>query len=92
MTSPRRRLRRRRRCGGVARGVRLTDCGPVQGPEGGVRHVARPNSRRPTSQVPLSARGQGPLQSQPTQNRYLRNSIGFSLPPGAAPPGGYGSS
>ncbi|KAJ7264740.1 glycosyltransferase family 2 protein [Mycena rebaudengoi] len=77
---------------GAGRGVRLTDSGPVPGPEGGVRRVARPNSRRPTSQAPVGAGGQGPLQPQPTQNRYSRNSIGFSLPPGAAPPGGYGSS
>ncbi|KAJ7820205.1 glycosyltransferase family 2 protein [Mycena leptocephala] len=59
------------------RGVSLTDSGPVPGPEGGVRRVARQSARRPTSQVP--------------QNRYSRNSMGFSLPPGAAPPqSGYG--
>ncbi|KAJ7870902.1 glycosyltransferase family 2 protein [Mycena olivaceomarginata] len=63
------------RGGGGGRGVRLTDSGPVPGPEGGVRRVARPSARRPTSQP----------------NRYSRNSMGFSLPPGAAPPqSGYG--
>ncbi|KAJ7146615.1 glycosyltransferase family 2 protein [Mycena epipterygia] len=72
------------RYGGAARGVRLTDSGPVPGPEGGVRRVARPSARRPTSQAPVGAGGQGP--QQPQQNRYSRNSMGFSLPPGAAPP------
>lgn len=65
------------RAGG--RGVRLTDSGPVPGPEG-VRRVARPAGRRPTSQAP-------------PQNRYSRNSTVYSLPPGAAAPqtgGGYG--
>ncbi|KAJ3504799.1 hypothetical protein NLJ89_g7748 [Agrocybe chaxingu] len=55
-----------------ARGVRLTDSGPVPGPDG-VRRVSRPTGRRPTSQAP-------------PQNRYSRNSAAFSLPPGAAPP------
>jgi chitin synthase len=55
---------------GVNRGVRLTDSGPVPGPEG-VRRVSR-SSRRPTSQVP-------------PQNRYSRPVSGY-LPPGAAPP------
>ncbi|KAF8167592.1 glycosyltransferase family 2 protein [Crassisporium funariophilum] len=54
------------------RGVRLTDSGPVPGPEG-VRRVSRPTGRRPTSQAP-------------SQNRYSRNSTVFSLPPGAAAP------
>ncbi|PPQ75362.1 hypothetical protein CVT24_013149 [Panaeolus cyanescens] len=54
------------------RGIRLTDSGPVPGPEG-VRRVSRSAARRPTSQVPA-------------QNRYSRNSAAFSLPPGAAPP------
>lgn len=54
------------------RGVRLTDAGPVPGPEG-VRRVSRSAARRPTSQVPA-------------QNRYSRNSTAFNLPPGAAPP------
>ncbi|KAF8913155.1 glycosyltransferase family 2 protein [Gymnopilus junonius] len=54
------------------RGVRLTDSGPVPGPDG-VRRVSRPQGRRPTSQAP-------------PQNRYSRNSAAFSLPPGAAPP------
>lgn len=55
------------------RGVRLTDGGPVPGPEG-VRRVSRQLGRRPTSQVP------------PT-NRYSRSSTtAFGLPPGAAPP------
>jgi len=60
------------------RGVSLSDNGPVPGPEG-VRRVARPSVRRPTSQAP--------------QNRYSRSSTAFNLPPGAAPPqpGGYGS-
>lgn len=59
------------------RGVRLTDSGPVPGPDG-VRRVSRPTGRRPTSQAP-------------TQNRYSRSSTAFSLPPGAAPPQpGYG--
>lgn len=53
------------------RGVRLTDSGPVPGPEG-VRRVSRPSSRRPTSQAP-------------PQNRYSRGST-YNLPPGAAPP------
>lgn len=53
-------------------GVRLTDSGPVPGPEGGVRRVSKPGSKRPTSQAP--------------QNRYSRNSTNYSLPPGAAPP------
>ncbi|KAF8905167.1 glycosyltransferase family 2 protein [Mucidula mucida] len=60
------------------RGVPLTDSGPVPGPEG-VRRVARPSGRRPSSQAPA-------------QNRYSRNSTVFSLPPGAAAPQpGYGS-
>lgn len=54
------------------RGVPLTDSGPVPGPEG-VRRVARPSGRRPSSQAP-------------PQNRYSRNSTVFSLPPGAAAP------
>ncbi|TDL20946.1 glycosyltransferase family 2 protein [Rickenella mellea] len=61
-----------------SRGVSLADNGPVPGPEG-VRRVARPSSRRPTSQ-------QAP-------NRYSRSSMYGSgasspiqLPPGAAPP------
>jgi chitin synthase len=53
-------------------GVRLTDSGPVPGPEG-VRRVSRPSSRRPTSQVP-------------PQNRYSRPGSTYGLPPGAAPP------
>jgi len=57
---------------GAGRGVRLKDGGPVPGPDG-VRRVSRPTSRRPTSQGP-------------SQNRYSRNSIAFTLPPGAAPP------
>lgn len=55
-------------------GVRLTDSGPVPGPEG-VRRVSR-QGRRPTSQAPQ-------------QNRYSRSSTVFSLPPGAAPPQPY---
>ncbi|KAF8844203.1 glycosyltransferase family 2 protein [Paxillus ammoniavirescens] len=62
------------------RGVSLSDNGPVPGPEG-VRRVARPSGRRPTSQTP-------------PQNRYSRTSTAYNLPPGAAPPqpgqGGYG--
>jgi len=54
------------------RGVRLTDSGPVPGPEG-VRRVSRPTGRRPTSQVP-------------SQNRYSRPGSMYALPPGAAPP------
>ncbi|PPQ78041.1 hypothetical protein CVT25_015585 [Psilocybe cyanescens] len=54
------------------RGIRLMDSGPVPGPDG-VRRVARPTGRRPTSQAP-------------PQNRYSRSSTVFSLPPGAAPP------
>lgn len=65
---------------GPSGGVRLTDDGPVPGPDG-VRRVQRPAGRRPTSQA-----------TTPT-NRYSRNSTMFSLPPGAAPPstnvGGY---
>lgn len=59
------------------RGVSLSDHGPVPGPDG-VRRVARPTARRPTSQAP--------------QNRYSRSSTAFSLPPGAAAPqpGGHG--
>ncbi|KAG6878951.1 hypothetical protein C0992_006388 [Termitomyces sp. T32_za158] len=59
------------------RGVRLTDSGPVPGPEG-VRRVSRQARQRPSSQAP-------------PQNRYSRGSQGFVLPPGAAPPqhGGY---
>lgn len=59
-----------------SRGVSLSDNGPVPGPDG-VRRVARPTSRRPTSQAP--------------QNRYSRSS--YVLPPGAAQPqpgAGYG--
>ena len=60
-----------------SRGVTLSDNGPVPGPDG-VRRVARPNSRRPTSQ-------------QPATNRYSRSSMyGGGLPPGAAPPRPYG--
>ncbi|KAI0274964.1 glycosyltransferase family 2 protein [Gloeopeniophorella convolvens] len=56
-----------------SRGVSLSDNGPVPGPDG-VRRVARPSSRRPTSQTPQ-------------QNRYSRpTSIYANLPPGAAPP------
>ncbi|KAI0640218.1 glycosyltransferase family 2 protein [Trametes polyzona] len=61
-----------------ARGISLSDNGPVPGP-GGVRRVSRQQGRRPTS------------QAQPAQNpnRYSR-SYG-NLPPGAAPPQqGYG--
>ncbi|TFK24293.1 chitin synthase [Coprinopsis marcescibilis] len=58
------------------RGVSLMDNGPVVGPDG-VRRVARPTSRRPTSQAPAT-------------NRYSRSSTAFSLPPGAAPPQHYG--
>ncbi|EJC98606.1 glycosyltransferase family 2 protein [Fomitiporia mediterranea MF3/22] len=54
-----------------ARGISLEDRGPVPGPEG-VRRVARPQSRRPSSQ-------------QPQTNRYSRSSL-YNLPPGAAPP------
>ncbi|KAF8079227.1 glycosyltransferase family 2 protein [Lyophyllum atratum] len=57
------------------RGVRLTDSGPVPGPEG-VRRVSRPTGRRPTSQAPQAT----------NPNRYSRNSTAFTLPPGAAPP------
>jgi chitin synthase len=56
---------------GAGRGVRLKDGGP--GPGEGVRRVSRHTGRRPTSQTP-------------SQNRYSRNSIPFTLPPGAAPP------
>ncbi|KAJ6561861.1 chitin synthase-domain-containing protein [Mycena capillaripes] len=78
--------------GGGGRGVRLMDSGPVPGPEGGVRRVARQSARRPTSQAPVGAGGQGShqqqqqQQQQQSQNRYSRNSMGFSLPPGAAAP------
>ncbi|KAG6917390.1 hypothetical protein DXG01_002769 [Tephrocybe rancida] len=58
------------------RGVRLTDAGPVPGPEG-VRRVSRQPRQRPASQVPPPA---------PNTNRYSRNSQVFGLPPGAAPP------
>ena len=57
---------------GTMRGVRLTDSGPVPGPEG-VRRVSRPSSRRPTSQIP-------------PQNRYSRPESMYTLPPGAAAP------
>lgn len=57
--------------GSSSRGVKLTDSGPVIGPEG-VRRVSRP-SKRPTS------------NQAPPQNRYSRGSM-YSLPPGAAPP------
>jgi len=60
----------------LGRGVRLTDSGPVPGPEGSVRRVPRQVGRRPTSQTS-------------PQNRYSRNSTAFSLPPGAAPPQPY---
>ncbi|KIJ66533.1 glycosyltransferase family 2 protein [Hydnomerulius pinastri MD-312] len=66
--------------GRQSRGVSLSDNGPVPGPEG-VRRVARPTGRRPTSQAP-------------PQNRYSRSSTAYNLPPGAAAPqpgGGYGS-
>lgn len=54
-----------------ARGVSLSDNGPVPGPDG-VRRVSRPSRR--TSQPPQ-------------QNRYSRTtSLYASLPPGAAPP------
>ncbi|KAH8110691.1 glycosyltransferase family 2 protein [Phellopilus nigrolimitatus] len=69
-----------------SRGVSLADNGPVPGPEG-VRRIARPQSRRPSSQ-------------QPPTNRYSRSSTYASptspaapisnLPPGAAPPRTYG--
>ncbi|KAI0049267.1 glycosyltransferase family 2 protein [Auriscalpium vulgare] len=55
------------------RGVSLSDNGPVPGPDG-VRRVARPSGRRPSSQTPQ-------------QNRYSRTgSLYANLPPGAAPP------
>jgi chitin synthase len=58
------------------RGVRLSDHGPVPGPDG-VRRVAR--GRRNSAQ-------------QPPQNRYSRGSAYINLPPGAAPPySSYGS-
>lgn len=69
-----------------SRGFSLADNGPVPGPEGGVRRVSRPQSRRPSSQ-------------QPPNNRYSRSSMYGSpttvtampgLPPGAAPPRPYG--
>ncbi|KAJ7234485.1 chitin synthase-domain-containing protein [Mycena rebaudengoi] len=71
--------------GGWRGGVRLTDCGPCARAEaecGTWRGRIRDGRRR---RCPSALGGRGPLQSQPTQNRYLRNSIGFSLPPGAAP-------
>ncbi|PFH46394.1 glycosyltransferase family 2 protein [Amanita thiersii Skay4041] len=65
--------------GAAGRGVRLTDSGPVPGPEG-VRRVRRqsnnPGRQRPASQAP-------------PQNRYSRNSGVYNLPPGAAPPQPY---
>jgi len=61
------------------RGIRLTDGGPVPGPDG-VRRISRPAPRRPPSQAPNP------------QNRYSRNSMAYSLPPGAAPPSPYGGS
>jgi chitin synthase len=61
----------------ASRGVRLTDSGPVPGPEG-VRRVSRPTGRRPTSQAP-------------PQNRYSRPGSMYALPPGAAPPQPTGS-
>ncbi|KAJ7353647.1 hypothetical protein DFH08DRAFT_805166 [Mycena albidolilacea] len=75
------------RGGGGERGMRLTDSGPVPGPEGGVQRerVTRPSTCQPTSQVLVGAGGQSPQQQQ-SPNRYSRNSLGFSLPPGAAPP------
>ncbi|EIW87179.1 glycosyltransferase family 2 protein [Coniophora puteana RWD-64-598 SS2] len=54
------------------RGISLSDNGPVPGPDG-VRRVAKPGTRRPSSQAP-------------PQNRYSRSSQAFNLPPGAAPP------
>ncbi|KAI0319028.1 glycosyltransferase family 2 protein [Amylostereum chailletii] len=54
------------------RGISLSDAGPVPGPDG-VRRVARPSARRPSSQTPQ-------------QNRYSRTSMHGGLPPGAAPP------
>lgn len=59
-------------------GVRLMDSGPVPGPEG-VRRVSRAGRARPSSQTPQ-------------QNRYSRNSMGYGLPPGAAPPQPHGGS
>ena len=54
-----------------ARGVSLSDNGPVPPPDG-VRRVSRPSGRR---------------TSQPPQNRYSRTTSLYSnLPPGAAPP------
>lgn len=61
---------------GASRGIRLTDVGPITGPDGGVRRVARNSRPRPPS-------------VGPQQNRYSRNSGTFSLPPGAAPPQPY---
>lgn len=63
----------------TSRGVALQDNGVVPGPEGhGVRRLARPQARRPSSQ-------------QPPTNRYSRTSMyGPQLPPGAAPPRPYG--
>ncbi|RXW24535.1 hypothetical protein EST38_g1315 [Candolleomyces aberdarensis] len=57
----------------LSMGIRLTDDGPVPGPDG-VRRISRAGGRRPTSQAAAST------------NRYSRNSMAFSLPPGAAPP------
>lgn len=66
-----------------SRGVSLADNGPVPAP-GGVRRISR-QTRRSTSQVP----------PQQNQNRYSRSGSvplpqSYNLPPGAAPPQGYG--
>ncbi|KAG6809561.1 hypothetical protein H0H92_015785 [Tricholoma furcatifolium] len=58
------------------RGVRLTDSGPVPGPDG-VRRVSRQARQRPNSQAPSPGAN---------TNRYSRTSQAFTLPPGAAPP------
>ncbi|OCB87088.1 glycosyltransferase family 2 protein [Sanghuangporus baumii] len=70
----------------TSRGVTLSDNGPVPGPEGGVRRVARPQARRPSSQQPTNRYSRTSMYATPTTG-----SQAHQLPPGAAPARAYGS-
>ena len=72
----------------TSRGVALSDNGPVPGPEGGVRRVARQQARRPSSQQPTNRYSRTSMYANPTNG----SSQGHQLPPGAAPPRPQGGS
>ena len=80
-----------------SRGVALTDAGVVPGPEG-IRRVARPQSRRPSSQAPTNRYSRGSMYApgsgagsgatSPTSTSAGGGGVP-QLPPGAAPPRPY---